>query len=423
MTLLAAWGWRTGWRYGLMGLPLAFCALPLYILLPNWYARTHAMPIATVGVVLLGARLFDAVLDPFLGRWIDRLYSVSLNRVLALCAAAALVLVIGFYFLFFPPASNPSYLAWWLVLLLLVTYVAFSVLVVAHQAWGALLGGNAVVRTQIVAWREGFGLVGVMLAAVIPELWGVQTMVLVFAGAMLAGYLAWTQSLRPQLDQGWTAPGHAVGLSRPLQVGAFRRLLAIFMLNGIASSLPATLVLFFIQDRLQSPSSVQAAVLAVYFGVAALSIPFWLLCVRRWGLPRSWLAGMCAAVLVFGFTFSLNAGDAIAFLWISALSGVALGCDLVIPAAVLAGVVGAAGDRGHAEATYFGWWNFASKLNLALAAGVALPLLALLGYIPGTRDPQALQALSLAYCLIPCALKLLAGLLLYLFFIRKPLSP
>ena len=31
--------WRDGWRYGLMGLPLAFVALPLYVLLPNYYAR------------------------------------------------------------------------------------------------------------------------------------------------------------------------------------------------------------------------------------------------------------------------------------------------------------------------------------------------------------------------------------------------
>lgn len=420
MTALATWGWRAGWRYGLMGLPLAFCALPLYILLPNWYARNHGMPIATVGLVLLGARLFDAVLDPLLGRWIDRLYLASLNRVLVLCAVAALVLAFGFYFLFFPQTKDPAYLAWWLALLLLVTYAAFSVLVVAHQAWGALLGGNALQRSQIVAWREGFGLVGVMLAAVTPELLGLQAMVWVFAVALLAGWLAWAQGMQPQTSQRWTTPGHAVSLARPWQVPAFRRLLAIFMFNGIASSLPATLVLFFIQDRLQAPSSVQAAVLAVYFGTAALSMPLWLQGVRRWGLPRSWLAGMCAAVLVFGFTSTLGAGDATPFLWISALSGIALGSDLAIPAALLAGVVGTAGDHGHAEGTYFGWWNFASKLNLALAAGLALPLLGLWGYVPDTRDPQALQVLSLAYCLIPCALKLLAGVLLYLFFIREP---
>ena len=57
-----------GLAYGLLGLPLAFVALPLYVLLPNHYAREFGMPLATLGAVLLAARLFDAFTDPLLGR-------------------------------------------------------------------------------------------------------------------------------------------------------------------------------------------------------------------------------------------------------------------------------------------------------------------------------------------------------------------
>ena len=63
--------------------------------------------------------------------------------------------------------------------------------------------------------------------------------------------------------------------------------------------------------------------------------------------------------------------------------------------------------------------NFASKLNLALAAGLALPALAAFGYQPGSRDVAALATLSTAYCLLPCALKLLAATLLYTLIIRR----
>ena len=55
-----------GLAYGLLGLPLAFVALPLYVLLPNHYAREFGMPLATLGSVLLAARLFDSVSDPLL---------------------------------------------------------------------------------------------------------------------------------------------------------------------------------------------------------------------------------------------------------------------------------------------------------------------------------------------------------------------
>jgi hypothetical protein len=40
----------------------------------------------------------------------------------------------------------------------------------------------------------------------------------------------------------------------PLRTPAFRRLLAVYLVNGIASAVPATLVLFFIRDRLQARS-------------------------------------------------------------------------------------------------------------------------------------------------------------------------
>jgi Na+/melibiose symporter-like transporter len=107
------------------------------------------------------------------------------------------------------------------------------------------------------------------------------------------------------------------------------------------------------------------------------------------------------------------------FIAICVLSGAALGADLVMPGAMLAGVMARVGDLGRVQGGYYGWWAFATKLNLALAAGLALPLLALFGYVPGARESQALQALTVAYCLLPCVLKLAAAGLLYHFFVRK----
>ena len=93
--------------------------------------------------------------------------------------------------------------------------------------------------------------------------------------------------------------------------------------------------------------------------------------------------------------------------------------DLGLPAALLAGTVQTAGHGGRAEGAYFGWWNFATKLNLALAAGLALPALQAFGYAPGRQSPEALQALTVAYCVLPCVLKLGAAALLWMFRLQE----
>lgn len=418
-----AWRVGAGVRYGLLGLPLAFCALPLYVLMPNLYARHGGVSLAALGAVLLGARLLDAVIDPLLGRLCDRLYARSLRAVLAMGAVACAVLALGFSFLFVPLVHEPAALLWWAGFWLVVTYAAYSALSVAHQSWGAMLGGDALYRSRVVAWREGLGLAGVLLASVTPTLLGVPAMLVLLCIGLTGGWWAWRAAPQPARRRHATMTATPHALSQPWRNPGFRRLLGVYLLNGIASAIPATLVLFFLQDRLQASEAMQSAALAVYFVCGALSMLLWLRMVKRWGLVHSWRFGMLLSIAVFLGASRLGAGDAPWFLLVCALSGAALGSDLVLPGALLAGVIAEAGDRGRAEGAYFGWWNFATKLNLALAAGLALPLLGWLGYVPGVRDAGASSVLTAAYCLLPCALKALAAGALQIFIIQPAAQP
>jgi Na+/melibiose symporter-like transporter len=331
--------WRHGLGYGLLGLPLAFVALPLYVILPNHYAREFGAPLAALGAVLLGARLIDAVLDPWIGRWCDRLFAHSTRAVLAAAAVAAVVLALGLWGLLFPPpavrSAGMAALLGWAGAVMAVTYTAFSVVSVAHQAWGARLGGSEAQRSRVVAWREGLALVGVLLAAVLPGTLGLGATVSAFAVLLALGGWAWSRSLVPAAMAASPLPGAVPALS-PLRQPAFLRLLAVFVLNGTASAVPATLVLFFVQDRLQASPALEPAFLATYFLCAALSMPLWVKLVGRLGLARTWLAGMGLSVAVFIWAATLGAGDTTAFLIVCALSGIALGTDLALPSALLA---------------------------------------------------------------------------------------
>jgi Na+/melibiose symporter-like transporter len=140
-------------RYGLLGAALSFVALPLYIVLPSHYAALGS-PLAALGAILLGARLLDAVVDPWLGRWADASLGRSRGAAWRLALAAAVVLALGFSLLFFPPALAGIPLLAWCAATLVLTYLGFSMLTVLHQAWGARLGGDARYRAQVVSCRR-----------------------------------------------------------------------------------------------------------------------------------------------------------------------------------------------------------------------------------------------------------------------------
>lgn len=389
--------------YGTLGLPLAFAALPIYVHLPRFYAEVTGMSLALLGLILLGARLLDAGIDPWLGWLADR---VPRRRMLAL---ALLPFGLGFVALLNPPGEGAAV---WLLGALALTYLGFSAATVAYQAWGADVGSNSGLRTRLTAAREGFGLLGVVLAAALPS---------VLAAGMNDGIARLSWLLPPLLllaavvsfyglPGGPAAPvSHApllASLRRVFADQAFRRLLLVFVANGIAAALPATLFLFFVADVLHAEAA-SGPLLALYFIAGAASLPLWVRLAARHGRVVAWLLAMALSVVAFAGASQLGAGDLWPFAAICLATGLALGADLALPAAIAADL----GERQGQAGACFGVWNLVAKLNLALAAGLSLPLIGALGYVPG--GGTGLPALVFAYALLPLACKLLAGGLLW----------
>ena len=410
--------------YGLLGLPLAFVALPVYVHLPNLYAQQYGVPLAALGGVLLLSRCVDAVVDPWLGRWGDRLYRRSWQAVYGAAVFLALAVALGFAALFFPPAAALSATGLWVWVgcALTLSHLSYSGLGILHQAWAARQGGGGLAQSRWVAWREGFALVGVLLASALPALWGWTLTTALLAFMLALGLFTWQRTAQSvDVSDALAPPADAASsLWQPWQHAGFRRLLMVFMLNGLASAVPATLVLFFVQDLLQAPKAMEPLFLGLYFAAGALSFPLWLRVIDRIGLLRTWASGMALSVLAFVSVVTLGAGDTSGFLLVCALSGLALGADLTVPGALLNQLIDRCGERGRTDGAFMGWWNLATKLNLALAAGLSLPLLGLWGYAPGQQDADAVRALGLAYGLLPCVLKLLAGVALYAGLMRRP---
>ncbi|MDE2598981.1 MAG: MFS transporter [Rhodocyclaceae bacterium] len=382
--------------YALPGLPLALFALPLYVHMPKLYAEHAGLPLALIGGALLGVRCLDALCDPLLGRWCDRHRRRKPMLLLALP-----FLISGGFMLLQPPsdASLP-----WLLCGLLLAYAGYALAQINHQAWGAEFPPDDGGRLRATAWREGAALLGVLLAAGLPNVLaddlaqGLARLLWLFVPVLcIATFIALagvpSPAARSDADDGAT-------FFSPWRSASFRRLVLIYGINGVAAAVPATLVLFYVADVLHAGARSGAFLLA-YFCAGALALPFWAALAGRIGRLATWRWAMLLAITSFAATPFLSSGDAAIFAVVCVLSGIALGADLAMPPALLAEHVA---QHGQA-ATSYGWWTAATKLTLALAAGIALPLVSAFGYVP---EQGGAAALAWVYGATPLLLKALA---------------
>lgn len=400
-------------QYGLFGLPLALVALPIYVLLPQFYASSFGLSLSVIGSLLLAARVADAFIDPVFGLWIDRKKTAHGYGFFIMLALP--LLIAGYLALFHPPQLATTPLLWWFGASLLLVYAGFSLATIAHNSWGAALSQQRGERARLTAMREGCALAGVVLAAAVPAVAGLGSLSLLFVVTLVLAAFVLLRFAPPATVDTQHLQGVQIALTdlmTPLRNRAFRWLLAVFAANGIAAAIPATLFLFFAADRMQL-ANYAGLFLVLYFVAAACALPLWVALAERIGEAWSWLASMLLAVAAFIWVLQLDAGALVGFAVICVVSGAAFGADLALPPALLAGVIAAAGHSGQREGAYFGAWSWMTKMNLALAAGIALPLLDYLGYTPGTNSEAGITALGIAYAVVPCILKCLAALMLW----------
>lgn len=380
-------------RYAMLGVPLGFLGLPLYMHLPHYYAEQFGVGLTALGGLFLFTRIADCAADPWLGRMLDRA-GRALPFLLAIAAMGAAAGVAGLFLL---PGLTGTMPALPLIGALLVfTYLCYSLLSIRLYAASRGLGSTPEASTRTAAWREALIVLGIVTAAALPGVTG--------------GYgvypAAFAVLLFIALLLGWRvhahAGTHAEAPSPPLLsvVRRYWRLYGLFFLNALPPAMTATLYLFYVEDVLAVPDA-SAWLLLLYFMAAIVSMPLWVRAARVLGKRRSIAVAMLLAIGSFIWAAMLGPGDVAAFAIICVLTGVAFGGDAVLLPSLLS-------DRLPAmlreEGSAFGIWMAISKLTLAIAAGVSLPMVEWLGAVRGDHS----DAIRFSYGLLPCLIKTLA---------------
>jgi len=429
-------GRRSSWTLAAFAapcLPLAGLGLPLVVYLPEYYVSELGLSLSMVGAAFLLVRLADIILDPILGGMMDRTRT-KIGRFRPWLAASAPVLMIAAYALFMArPGIGPIYL--WASLV--VCYLGYSMAVLSHTAWGAVLSPDYQQRSRIYGWWGAGNVVGMILVLLLPPL-----LAKVFAGDHAAGIQAmgWFIILLLPLtfvlaivvvgETNVPPVKHKAGLRQYLaliQRPAVQKLLAADLLMGLAPGMAGALFFFFF-ERIKGFSKADAGLLLlIYFVAALLGSPIWPALAKKVGKHKALaIASVIYAVVQVAsvFTpnnqggFALNAPTLLGMV-ILVLAGLPYSAAPLLVRSMMADV----GDeeRLHSGIDRTGLLyavvNGTVKLGYALAIGVFL-LLAQLGFDPKVHSVQGDNALIALYAVAPALL----GLLVCAIILRYPLD-
>ncbi|MEM9468944.1 MAG: MFS transporter [Pseudomonadota bacterium] len=398
--------------YGALAIPLSFAGLPLYLHAPDFYAAELGLSLTLIGTIVLIVRLFDAIQDPIIGYLSDK-YS-HLRRPIMLSSLG--LLIASFLMVFHPPAVSTTLLMAWFLISLVLASTAFSILGINLNSLGSLWSEDRVEKTRITSTRESLGILGLIFAAILPQLLNLQSMAYILAVlCVVTGFLfiLWTKNF-PEIIDKTTAFNFSL---HKLANSEAQKYFIVFAISMLASSIPGVLVIFFVRDLIGA-ENLTGLFLILYFFSGIVSMPLWQKIAAKKNKVVAWFVSMILAIVTFIWAFFLGEGDVVAYALVCIFSGLALGAELALPPAILSEIIDKEKDQAQ-TGLYFSAQAFILKGSFALGSGLAFLLLGQSDFVPKTSNSvEALQALSFAYALLPCLIKIISAFLLFNWMIR-----
>ncbi|WP_421736393.1 MFS transporter [Caulobacter sp.] len=423
---------RLSWvQLGALSAP-AFVAtgylVPMAVFMPAFLSEHVGLPLAAVGWILLIGRLWDVFNDPIMGALTDATHTPIGRRRPWILAGAPLALLATWKLYFAAPGMSAPWVAAWMSVL----FAGWTMVVVAHGAWGAELSDDYDERSRIFGAKTmavALSLPVFVLGPAILERTGgaspSQQMalmgwtVIIALPLAVAALIAFTPEAKaPPVRLSWRGLAEAFGLTFTKR--AFARISLVYFLVGAAEAAGSSVFMFLVRDALRLPNWT-ASFLVVQALCCLVSLPIWLTVSRRTDKRRALLGVFTLMALVAPIPLVLPAGDIAAFAAYSAAKGLTWGAEYTLLRSIVADLVADEERQGGGARAGVFYASFNLTYGLAQALGTALSLwiLAGMGFRAGEAgEGPAADGLRVIAAAAPFVAAVLSGVVM----VRLPLA-
>ena len=412
--------------YAAPAVPLAMLIMQIIVYIPPLYAIEAGVSIAAVGGIFFIVRGIDAFVDIWVGNLSDRTRSAWGRRKPWMAAGVPLLVLMTWVLCVPPQGVSTTYL----LVAALAFYVCLTLVQIPYLSWGAELSRDYAQRTRINGLREGGGMLGTVLATLLPLVVLVGVMgkanptlreiafvfvvtvtVLLPLGAVMA--------LRN------TPQGHFVDTGRQSLLQALRglrqnkllaRLLVGVLLIWLGGSVFNALVIFIVQHTLKLQNNAMLFFVFTQYAVGLLCLPLILKLANRIGRHRVLVLGAVAFLLPLPLFMLVQPGSMPQAIALYALLGTTTSAIWVMPPALVADAIDYGRLHGAKDdaALYMALYHFVQKLAMAGGVGIGMPLAGALGFNPGAAPtPEGVHGLNLVALVLPMFIALPGALMLF----------
>lgn len=410
---------RTKIGYGIcdVGGNIFFTVMSFWLL--NYLTDTVGLAAGLAGTALMIGRIWDAVIDPFIGTLSDKTRTRWGRRKPYMLIGSILLMAAMVVMFKNPRLPGQTALFWWATLAYCALCTAYSLVNIPYSALTPELTSSYNERTSLNAFRMSFAIIGTLIAAgagllivdafatkklvgglsLIDKSSGFTAMGIIFGAIMLGTALVTVFTVK---EPSFTPKPSRMGLVKSY-LSAFRNkpfvlILLTWTFNVTGVTILSSTMIYYFKYIYHSENMTTLALLILLVS-SMIFIPVWNALSRRIGKKAGFIAGMSLLVVTIAliFFFGHTAGVTF-FLVMMAVGGIGFSTGYIFPWAIVPDAIdydtALTGEKR--EGIFYGIWTFSSQLGQAFAALVLGWVLNFAGYVPGAlQGKNALLAIRL----------------------------